>query len=109
MACHAEGKLVWEWAIARNCHISAVNCHISAVHLPGSNNILADTASRVFDVNTEWSLDEYIFTKLSNMMGPFSFDLFASRLNHKVPFYSAWKPDPGARFIDAFSILSSTI
>ena len=41
MACHAEGRLVWEWAIARNCHISAVNCHISAVHLPGSNNIFS--------------------------------------------------------------------
>ena len=42
------------------------------------------------------------------MIEPFSFDLFASRLNHKVSSYSAWKPDPRARFIDAFSVYWSS-
>ena len=30
-------------------------------------------------------------------------DLFASRLNNKLPKYASWKPDPKAEFIDAFS------
>ena len=31
-------------------------------------------------------------------------DLFASRLNFKVPQYVSWRPDPGAQFINAFLI-----
>ena len=32
-----------------------------------------------------------------------SIDLFASRINRKVPRYVSWRPDPGAQFVDAFS------
>ena len=31
-------------------------------------------------------------------------DLFATRLNHKLPTYCSWKPDPGCSCIDAFSV-----
>ena len=31
-------------------------------------------------------------------------DLFASRLNNQIDRYMAWKPDPGAEAIDAFTI-----
>ena len=31
-------------------------------------------------------------------------DLFASRLNNQVPQYVSWHPDPGASYIDAFTV-----
>ena len=30
--------------------------------------------------------------------------VFASRLNKQLPIYVSWHPDPGASFIDAFSM-----
>ena len=31
-------------------------------------------------------------------------DLFATRLNHKLPTYCSWKPNPGCSYVDAFLI-----
>ena len=45
-----------------------------------------------------------IFQKITVIWGKPSIDLFASRLNQQVSCYVSWKPDPGAAFIDAFSI-----
>ena len=73
-------------------------------HLPGKMNIEADKASRVFNDDTEWSLDEGEYSQLVALWGRPSIDLFASRLNHKVIPYVAWKPDPGASAIDAFTL-----
>ena len=94
--CHEVARSIWEWAIAKKCHISAE-------HLPGSQNTLADRASRIFDVNTEWSLDNEVFFEINNKFGNIEFDLFASRLNNKHEKYASWKPDPNATFIDCFS------
>ena len=57
LSCHEIVKSIWKWAILRNNYIYAE-------HLPGSENILADRASTVFDGNTEWSLHAKIFQKL---------------------------------------------
>ena len=94
--CHEISLKIWIWAKENNFHISAE-------HLPGYENVLADRASRIFDLNTEWSLDHNIYMKISNKFGPFEIDLFASRLNAKHENYASWKPDPHAMFIDAFS------
>ena len=98
MQCHRVAKDIWIWAIEKNIHLSAV-------HLPGSENVLADKASRVFDENTEWTLCNSIFENLSDRYGPFDIDLFASRLNAKITTYCSWKPDPGAQFIDALQAI----
>ena len=37
-------------------------------------------------------------------VGDVEIDLFASRLNKKCEAYVSWKPDPGAKYIDAFSL-----
>lgn len=94
--CHKIVKRIWEWAIERNNFLSAV-------HLPGSENLLADKASRIFDENTEWEIDDNIFDYVCETYGKFDVDLFASRINNKLEPYVAWKPDPRAIFIDAFS------
>ena len=94
--CHQITKLIWEWAIRRNNFLSAE-------HLPGSQNTLADKASRIFDQNTEWELEDWVFYKIIDHFGKAKIDLFASRLNNKLPIYVSWKPDPNAMYIDAFS------
>ena len=94
--CLTVAKEIWTWAIDHDLHLSAE-------HIPGSKNVLADKASRVFDENTEWELMDRYFSKIHRKFGSFDIDLFASRLNKKVDKYCAWKPDPFAVFIDVFS------
>ena len=70
-----------------------------------SSSVEANQESRVFAGNKEWIIRPDIFRKNTDIWGEPSIDLFASRLNHEVSCYVSWKPDPGAAFIDAFSII----
>ena len=89
---------IWEWCIARNLWISAG-------HIAGKSNVEADQASRQNRTATEWMLNR---TLLSHALDKLQFtpeiDLFASRINCQFPQYVAYRPDPGAMAIDAFSI-----
>ena len=93
--CDSLSKEIWLWCIERDIWISA--CHI-----PGSTNVDADAESRKINSSTEWSLNMDVFSDLDKLWGPFQIDLFASRLNFKVPSYVSWKPDPGAQYVNAF-------
>ena len=97
-SCNDITREIFMWCIDRELTLS-----IS--HLPGKLNTEADRASREFhNSNTEWSLDQTAFNELKSKLGEPDVDMFASRLNHKTPHYIAWKPDPGAAAIDAFTI-----
>ena len=97
-ACNAIGKSIWEWCIDR--HI-----WISAAYLPGKRNTTADTESRNFDVSLEWMLDNAILGEsLKTLNFEPVIDLFASSLNNQFPRYAAYKPDPNAEIIDAFTM-----
>ena len=89
------------WTYARERRI-----WVSSAYIPGRFNVEADTASREFDENTEWSLRPDIFGSICDKFGMPSIDLFASRLNCKVPRYCAWQPDPSAVFIDSLMMSS---
>ena len=78
--------------------------HLSAAHIPGKHNILADIASREFQDAAEWMLIPSVFDEIVNRWGLPDIDLFASRLNHQVPTYVSWKPDPNSTYIDAMQI-----
>ena len=95
--CHKQTRGIWEWAMARKLLISAE-------FIAGKINTEADEASRIFDENTEWAIPNNIFLKIQENFMKFDIDLFASRLNAKVSRYAAWKPDPNASIIDAFSL-----
>ena len=69
---------------------------LSAAHLPGSQNVQADRASRIFNDQTEWKLDKDIFHRITSQLIKPEVDLFASRLNFELDRYVSWKPDPGA-------------
>jgi len=96
MDCHRVAVDIWTWAISRRIILTAT-------HLPGSQNVLADKASRIFDLNTEWELNSEVYENIQNNFGSFEIDLFASRINAKHKTYASWKPDPGAAIVDSFN------
>ena len=77
---------------------------LTVTHLPGKQNVEADLASRHFHDDTEWSLDTHVYNSLIPKWGKPEIGLFASRLNAKLPCCAAWKPDPSAYSIDAFTL-----
>ena len=79
---------------------------LSVNHFPGKLNAEADRASHVFhNSNTEWPMAPSVFNKLTAKWGELDdIATFASRLNYKVFQYVAWKPDPGAIAIGAFTL-----
>ena len=81
-------RSIWLWCIGRGLDLKAV-------YVPGVENVLADSLSREYNENLEWSLDSEIFHKLCEWAGTPEVDMFASRLNFKLAKYYSWKPDPG--------------
>ena len=52
----------------------------------------------------EWSLDQSVFEKLKLKCPNMEIDLFASRLNLKLPCYVSRYPGPDAWAVDAFAL-----
>ena len=88
---------IWETCIAQGVTISAA-------HIPGAHNVLADAASREFRDAAEWAIPQKIFGKIVKTFGCPEIDLFASRLNKKLPKYVSWKPDPESIYIDSMNM-----
>ena len=85
------------------------NNRVTAVHIPGRDNIEADCASRIDKSEIEWQLNVNVFERLNVLFGPFSVDLFASRINHQLPKYVAWKKDPGSWATNALTVDFNTL
>lgn len=96
LACNEIAKEMWAWCLDRNIWLSAA-------HVPGTENI-ADSESRRQHDYMEWKLDSNIFKHIVSKLGTPKIDLFASRLNNQLPRYVAYKPDPSAEHIDAFTM-----
>ena len=77
---------------------------VSEAHT-GRFNTLADRMSRVDKpISTEGSLNQEIANKVFQIMDFPSIDLFATHLNHRLPFYVSPIPDQKALSIDALSM-----
>ena len=85
------------WAVVLTTGVS-----LTALHIPGVQNVLADTASRQIETRTEWALDRKIFQSICKRFYTPEVDLFASRLNHQLPQYVSRYPDPEALAVDVF-------
>ncbi|XP_074641165.1 uncharacterized protein LOC141898917 [Tubulanus polymorphus] len=94
--CNEIAREIWLWCYKHNNWLTVT-------HLPGINNVEADKLSRSIDDNMEWKLNPKLFQKIRQKFGEMEIDLFASRHNFQLQTYIAWKPDPYAEYIDAFS------
>ncbi|KAM4697809.1 uncharacterized protein WCC33_013413 [Rhinophrynus dorsalis] len=88
-------KDFWHFCLDRNITVLAE-------HLPGLSNAVADWNSRYLADHSDWMLHSEIFSQLHQAWGPFQVDLFASRLNWRLPQFFSWRPDPEALATDAF-------
>lgn len=88
---------MWEWSEARNIHLSAV-------YLPGQLNLIADTLSRLINLDSEWMLNPSIFRQVCSTYSVPKIDLFATRVNNQVPNFVSWFPDPEAMSTNAFTV-----
>ena len=80
-------KEIWDYVLSRGIPITTE-------YLPSKLNIIADRDSREKVDFSEWKLDPKVFQGLVQLMGNPVVDLFASRLNHQLPQYITWRPDP---------------
>ena len=65
-------------------------------HIPGKFNTLADRLSRVYKpISTEWCLNQEVANAIFHMTQFPNIDLFATRLNHRLPLYVS--PIPGIK------------
>ena len=94
--CNREAQDIWSWAEEREVWLSIA-------HIPGVDNVMADFKSRNFEDNLEWELSEKLYERIVDRFGEPEIDLFATRLNCKVPRFIAWYPDPEAWAVDAFA------
>ncbi|XP_015119029.1 uncharacterized protein LOC107042483 [Diachasma alloeum] len=99
---NTESRRLWQWCEERSLWVFAS-------YIQSKENFEADAESRKLPTDTEWELASWAFSRINNSFGPFEVDLFASYLNHKCENYAAWRRDPGAMVIDAFTISWSDI
>ena len=88
---------IWNFAADRKLTLSAV-------YVPGEENHIADKKSRVFQDSLECMLHPTVFQVLQKEAGCFDIDLFAACVNHQVPAFASWRPEPGAAATDAFNV-----
>ena len=71
---------IWCYTLDRNMVIPAI--HVGK--------------SRIFHDSIEWMLDHNLFKQITKHLGLPVVDLFASRVNHQIPEFVSWRPEPGA-------------
>jgi len=95
---HTISKRIWSWCEANDLWISAS-------YLTSAQNYFADKESRrVYDPDSEWSLNSNYFRHIEIEFGVPEIDLFASYLNFKCRKFISWHPDPSSSSVDAFTI-----
>ena len=86
--------------LARDAQINLLGKHI-----PGDRNALADLLSRMNKiVHTEWALHQSVFKALCITWDTHNLDLFATRLNNRLPVFVSPMADPLAVDVDAMSM-----
>ena len=91
------------WKIMTSCHHYKIT--LKARHIPGCLNVMANLLSKSNQVqSTEWSLHPQVFKQICHKWFTPHVDLFATRLNHKVPPYVSPVPDQNSWDIDALNI-----
>lgn len=93
---HRIAKEIWQWCEAKNIWIVAS-------YIKSEDNVEADRKSRIRNIDTEWELTGYAFSRAVKAFEYPEIDLFASRCNTKCKKFFAWENDPEALAVDAFT------
>lgn len=88
---------IWRWT-ERN------DIWLHAEHIPSEQNSIADKLSRLKNLDTEWELAQYAFSRITDKFGLPEIDLFATLSNTKCEKFCSWIIESQAWAIDAFSI-----
>ena len=100
---HSAEMCALLWNIMTWCHHYQIT--LKARHIPECLNVMGDLLSRSNQIqSTEWSLHPQVFKQICHKWFTAHVDLFATRLNHKVPLYVSPVPDQNAWDIDALNI-----
>ena len=100
---HSLEMCLMLWRLMAFCHPRAIL--LRARHIQGCLNVIADSLSRRDKViQTEWSLHPKIFLRICQIWHKPMIDLFATRMNNKLPLYVSPVPDPNAMAVDALNI-----
>jgi hypothetical protein len=91
-------RQIWIW-----CEDRGICMHAS--YIASKQNILADTTSRITNIDTEWELSDEAFEKINRKFDSFSIDLFATYSNRKVKKFCLRYPNPEVFRVDAFYYL----
>ena len=89
-------RKIWEWCEKKEIWVFAS-------YIASKENVDADNGSRVKNVDTEWELSEWAFSRIVGVFGTPSIDVFVSRCNAKCD-YCSWHRDPEASTVDAFTL-----
>lgn len=96
--CNSIAHDIWKFCIHNNTWLSAS-------YIPGIENVIADKESRCIETNTEWMINPSLLKKAFDKLNVYpNIDMFASRINKQFHDYIAYRPDPEAYAIDAFSV-----
>ena len=100
---HSADMCALLWKIMTRCHHYKIT--LKARHIPGCLNVMADLLSRSNQVqSTEWSLHPQLFKQICHKWFTPHVNLFATRLNYKLPLYVSPVPNQNAWDIDALNI-----
>ena len=86
---------LWMWCLERDISLTKQ-------HLPGKENVIADTESRVMRDRSDWMLNPSIFRLIMFRFSHLEVDLFATRLTYQLLRFFSWRPDSLAEETDAF-------
>lgn len=90
-------KQIWKYCESKGLFVFAS-------YIKSSQNVIADIESRKLYSDIECELSDNYFDALTRTFGTPQIDLFASRANKKCELYVAWRNDPDAFNIDAFTL-----
>ena len=88
---------VWRWAVQHEIRLQAE--YVPSEESPADHPFRGSLSE-----SGDWRLDPALFRRIQRA-APWTLvlDLFASRLNTQLPAFYAWRPDPEALALDAFS------
>lgn len=90
-------RKIWQWCEGNLLYVFA-SC------IKSRENVEADAASRITNIDTEWEINNRASIKIKKEFEPFSIDMFATKKNRKCDRFCSRFPQPDAVAVDAFTV-----